>query len=148
MKTGTPKELTVWLENQDPEKVFTVEEHVPLRSLDQNRLYWKIVTMIADALHMSKPEVHNRLMQDHGRDLDLDIEGPIGKWIEDTAEMEEKILRRADIHMRPTAKVRDGKRLWIMLKASHDMDKKEMNVLIDGAIQEAEQLNIYLEGIT
>ena len=143
MRIGTPKELIVMLLRMDMDKLYEIHEHKEKRTRSQNAYYWTLVAQIGDACHMPKPEVHNRLLRMHGRDLDLEICGErLGKYFPDTDETEETMLRLEEIHFRPTSKVKDGKRLWILLKGSHEMDTKEMSILVDGAVEEAKSLGI------
>ena len=141
---GTPAELLPWILNgADEGKVYEVTEWRPKRTLSQNAYYWKLVSQIGDKLRMPKPEVHNRLMRMHGRDLDWEICGErVARYFPDTDELEEEMLQTETYHFRPTGKVKNDQRLWVLLKPSHEMDTREMSILVDGAVEEAKQLGI------
>lgn len=65
-RQGTPRELVVWLMEQDPEKVFEVKEVRPRRSLTQNGYYWAMVNKLARKLGVSDTEVHRQMLRDYG----------------------------------------------------------------------------------
>lgn len=147
MREGTAFELATWLlGSADQKKIYRIEENKRKRSKGQNAYYWDLVTKMADKSHIPKPEIHNRLMRLYGRDFEICGER-VGRYFPDTDETEETMLRAETYHFRPTAKVKEGKRVWVLLKASHDMDTAEMSALLDGAIIEAKEMEIDTDGI-
>lgn len=149
MRTGTPAELITFLRSlhgESREKLYDLKEHRNKRSLPQNDYYWAIVSEIAKEIKRSKPETHNLLMRSYGAD-DIVCGATIGRWFPDTDEVDEEIAKNEKTHLRPTSKVKDGKRLWILLKGSHAMDTKEMAALLEGAITEAINVGIPIDEI-
>ena len=145
MRKGTPAELAKWLIGQPAEKIFEVKEWKQRRSLPQNDFYWKVVTVIADKKRVPKAEIHNWLLRRYGRDYEPMGDGKrVYGFFPDTDETDRRMLAAQTYHMRPTTKIResDGCRAWVMLMPSHEMDTAQMSVLISGALQEAEQLDL------
>ena len=51
------------------------------------------------------------------------------------------------LHVRPTDQVKEGTdgrmyRTYLLLKGSHELDSKEMNILLDGVIQDCHEANV------
>lgn len=130
------------------DKAYTVEikEYRKKRSLDQNALYWKIITEFAGAMGMSNAEAHNRMLRDYGQvkrygdKLGLVV-------LPDTEEIEQQTLEDMTEHLKPTSQVKEGKdglmyRTYMILKGSSSYDTAEMTRLLDGLISECRQIGI------
>lgn len=144
--TGTAIQIIQWLATQKQETVWEIKKHRKKRSLDANAYYWKIVTEIAEALKTSKNEVHNVMLRRYGQ-----AEGVDGRlvtvYIPDTEKAEKQALMAEDYHIKPTSYVQVGSkgqtfRAYVLLRGSRTYNTKEMATLIEGTIQEAEQLGI------
>lgn len=144
--TGTSVQLIRWLVGQDKETVWDVKKHTQRRSLTQNAYYWQLVGEIADAMRLPKPKVHNIMLRRYGQ-----VQGIGGSKvtaaIPDTDEAEEETLLSQTFHLCPTSQVRMGTRgrmfrTYVLLKGSHELDSREMNILLAGTIEEAQQLGI------
>ena len=135
-------------ESIKPGKPYTVEikEFRKKRSLDQNALYWKILTQFAEAMGMSNAEAHNRMLRDfgqikrYGEKIGLVV-------LPDTEEIERQTLEDTTEHLKPTSQVKEGKdglmyRTYMMLKGSSCYDTAEMTRLLDGLIEECRQIGI------
>ena len=144
--TGNAVQIVSYLMTADREKVWDLREHRERRSLTQNGYYWKLLTLTADKLRMSKPELHNRMLRSYGQKQyigGLLVRIPIP----DTDEAEETALASETFHIQPTSDVKTGKdgrqyRTYLMLRGSSDYDTREMSVLLDGMINEAQQQGI------
>lgn len=136
---GTARELIVWLVTQNSEKQFKVEEYRKKRTLSQNSYYWQLLGQVADALRMSKIELHNLMLAEYGQ-VDTDLRYAL---------MRDDIDWKASktIHLRPTSstKMADNGilyRTYIVVRGSSTYNTREMSVLVDGLIQEAKQQGI------
>lgn len=144
--TGNATQIVTFLLSADREKVWDLREHREKRSLTQNSYYWKLLSLTADKLKMSKPELHNRMLRKYGQRQyigGLLVRIPIP----DTDEAEEAALAAETFHITPTSDVKTGKdgrqyRTYLMLRGSSDYDTREMSVLLDGMINEAQQQDI------
>lgn len=129
-------------------KPYTVEikEYRKKRSLDQNALYWSVLTQFARAMRMSNAEAHNRMLRDYGQ---VKRFGDKVAYVvlPDTDEVEQQTLEAETEHLKPTSQVKEGKdgqtyRTYMMLKGSSSYDTSEMTQLIDGLIDECEQVGL------
>lgn len=129
---GNPLKIIQWLYNQDKEKIFEIKERKAKRTLTQNAYYWVLVNELANCLRKSKEQVHFDMLKDYSQvelitvKSNVDIKGFI-KYYE--------LEREADI-----SEVKFN--VYKVYKGSSEMDKKEFNVLLEGAIQEAQQQGI------
>lgn len=129
---GKPKDLIVWLVEQDNEKDYEIKEYKHKRSRNANNYAWKIITQIANALRMSKEEVYLDMLKHYGQSelisvlSDIDISGYF-KYYEKagTSELNGKQFTHYKI-----------------FKGSSEYDTREMSILIDGIVQEATNLDI------
>ena len=144
--TGNASQIIRWLTTQKQDAVWEITKRKKKRSLDANGYYWKLVSEIADKLRVSKNEVHNILLRRYGQ-----AEGIDGRlvtvYIPDTEKAEKQALMAEDYHIKPTSYVKAGTkgqtfRAYILLRGSRTYNTKEMSVLIEGTIQEAEQMGI------
>ena len=129
---GSPEDIVQWLWQQDRDKVFEIKEHREKRSLTANAYAWVLIGKIADAMRASKDEIYLKMLKRYGQSemvsvvSSIDVRGyfkyfePVG-----TATLQGKEFT----HYR-------------VFKGSSEYDSREMAVLIDGIISEAEELNI------
>lgn len=112
------------------------------RSAEANRYYWELCVGIAEKLGISKTEVHNILLADYGQQritedgaFDWVVKSPSFNWTRSIVE-----------HYKPvgqTIPTEYGEYpLYWVIRGSHTYNTAEMARLIDGAINEAEQLEI------
>lgn len=147
---GRPSDLVAWLFEQPKDKVFEVTEYREKRSLSANGYYWKLVELITaerrkDDPNATKEEIHRALMRDYGA-WEHEADGS-PKWV---ILAENKPLPSEGYFSKPFAKVSvTGERgniqtglAYISVKGSHEYNSKEMYDLIQGAVQEAKQLDI------
>lgn len=144
--TGTAMQIIQWLTKQKDGQVWEIKKHMKKRTLSQNNYYWQLCGQIADALRHPKEQVHNEMLRSYGQ-VDRIAGRLITVPIPDTEKAEQEVLRSMKYHLKPTSQVRSGAegvlyRTYVMLKGSHDMDTEEMSILVDGIVQEAQQLGI------
>jgi hypothetical protein len=130
--TGNAEEIVKWLFTQDREKVFDIKEHKEKRSLNANAYAWSLIGKIADALRTSKDEVYLTMLKRYGQSemvsvlSSIDVRGyfkyfePVG-----TAQLQGKEFTHYRIYL-----------------GSSEYNTKEMAILIDGIISEAEEIGI------
>lgn len=128
---GTPLELIAWL-TQQPEKKYEVKEYHEKRSLSANAYAWALINKIANALRKSKEDVYFQMLKDYGQSEFVSVRSDINvsgyfKYYEayGTAILQGKEFTHYKI--------------W---KGSSEYDSREMSILIDGIIQEAQNLGI------
>ena len=131
------KDKPLWIE---------VTENEKKRSLSANALYWSLAGKLAAYLHISNQRMHNLLLRRYGVPETIDGEELIC-FIPDTEEAEERTLEADTYHVRPTSAVKEFKdgstrRMYKILKGSHDYTTKEMSNLINGLIDECNHCGI------
>ena len=128
---GTPMELIAWLTCQ-PEKKYEITEYHEKRSLSANAYAWALIGKIADVMRKSKEAVYLQMLKDYGQSefvsvlADINVKGYF-KYYEEygTGHVEGKEFRHYKVY-----------------KGSSEYDSREMAILIDGIIQEAQNLGI------
>ena len=129
---GTPKQLIDWLYEQEKDKRFIVKEYKEKRSLNANNYYWKLINQIANKLHTSKEEVHERMIKRYSQSEYISVleDVNLSSYIR---YLEEK---NTFIH--------NGRKFksYLVFKGSSEMDSKEMSILIEGIVSEAKELGI------
>lgn len=130
----------------DKDLRITVKQWRERRSLNSNNYYWQLLSKIADRLRISKPYCHNMMMRRYGQTEMFD--GQIAyTMLPDNDDTQKRMDEMEEAHFAPTAMTREGKdgtryRAWKLLVPSHRMDSKHMSILIDGIVEEAQQLGI------
>lgn len=142
---GTRAQVLEWLMDLDGTERIKADIWKPKRTLKQNAYYWELLTKIADTMRISKTEAHNRMLRDYGQPELIDGQ-PMYVFIPDTDESEAIALKSDTYHIKPTTHIKNGSqvnfRAYYHIRGSHTYNTKEMAVLLDGCIQEAEALDI------
>lgn len=128
---GTPLALIAWLTTQ-PEKKFEIKEYHERRSLSANAYAWALINKIADATRKSKEDVYFQMLKDYGQSEFVSVRSDINvsgyfKYYEEYGKGH--VEGREFTHYK-------------VYKGSSEFDTREMAVLIDGIIQEAQNLGI------
>lgn len=121
-----------------------IRQYKPKRSKNANAYYQELSTKVAYEMGISATEYHNRTLAELGivwRDerykRDFILHEDSEWWL--------KVLK-GENHYMPTEKTQETKtgtfRWYIRLKPSREFDSKEMSMLLDYVIQDAEALNI------
>ena len=144
--TGTSVQVIRWMAGQDQTTVWDVKKHTERRSLTQNAYFHVLLEKIANATQLPKPKVHNIMLRRYGQSMYIGGR-QVTVTIPDTEKAEEETLMAETFHLRPTSQVRLGTkgqmfRTYVMMRGSHELDTAEMNILLAGTIEEAEQLGI------
>lgn len=130
--TGNAQQIITYLFGQDHEKIFDITEHKEKRSLTANSYAWVLITKIADVLRASKEDVYLSMLKRYGQSemvsviSSIDVSGYF-KYYEPVA-----------------TTTLQGKEFthYKIFKGSSEYNTKEMAILIDGIISEAEMLDI------
>lgn len=132
----------------NPDKTYDVEikEHREKRSLDANRLYWSVLGQLAAVLGQTNAATHNILLRRYGQ-LEQYGNKLVYVVLPDTDEAAEKAIESETYHLKPTSQTRRGKdgltyRTYMLLRGSHDYDKREMSRLIDGLLSECREMGL------
>lgn len=136
------------VESLDPDKVYAVEikEKKKKRSLDQNALYWAVLTQVARKLNISNPRCHNLMLRRYGVPERYGDQA-VYVVLPDTEEASEKAAEAETYHLKPTSQVKAGKdgnnyRTYLLLRGSSTYDSSEMSRLVNGMLDEAKELGI------
>ncbi len=129
---GTSQEIGKWLWEQDREKIFEIKEFKSHRTLSQNAYVWKLINEIANKVNKSKEEVYLQMLKDYGQSEMVSILSTVNpsgyfKYYEEIG-----------------TGIVNGKEFthYRIYKGSSEFTTLEMKYLLDGVIQEAEQLGI------
>lgn len=129
---GTPAVIIKWLAEQKQDAEFEIKKHRKKRSLNANAYAWKLISEIGLALNKPKEEVYIHMLKDYGQSEMITVteKVKIENYIKYYELAGESILNgQKAIHYR-------------IFKGSSEMNTKEMSQLIDGIVQEAENLEI------
>lgn len=129
---GNAEAIIQYLFQQDREKLYEVREYKQKRSLTANAYFWVLVNEIANVTKQSKVEIHLQMLKEYGQNEVFSIRSDIDvsrylKYYEEIGKG--KVNGKEFTHYR-------------VFKGSSEMDSREMAILIDGVVQEAEQLGI------
>lgn len=143
---GTKLKIIEWLMSLPEDSIIKAVLFKPKRSKQQNAYYWVLVTEIANVMRKSKSVIHNMMLRDYGQPLLINGEHPY-VFIADTDEAEDEVLRAETYHLKPTGHIKEGKlghdyRAYYPLLGSSELDTREMSILLDGTIQEAQAIGI------
>lgn len=129
-------------------KTYTVEikEYRKKRSLNQNDMYWSVLTSFAEALNISNARAHNLLLRRYGQ-LERYEDKPVYVVLPDTEEAEKRADEAESYHLKPTSQVKEGKdgqmyRTYMLLRGSSTYNTKEMTRLLSGLLDECKEVGI------
>lgn len=116
------------------------------RTLTSNNYYWKLIDLLSLEEKIPKPELHNMYLREVGR-LKLFNGKAAYILLPDDEETERAVIRSSSYHYMPTddtTKGKDGNRYrwYVQLKGSKEFNTREMNMLIDLIIQDAQAVGI------
>ena len=141
---AVPREALDGLRDKDLR--LTVKAWREKRTLDANAYYWALLSQLADALKISRPLLHNRLLSRYGEDEQIDGQ-TVYIVLPDTQRATLTAEQAETYHLRPTSEIRPGRdgtpyRTWVMLKGSRGMETKQFSRLLDGLIDECNHVGI------
>lgn len=124
---------------------FEIKPWREKRSRDANAYYWVLVSKIAEVMNKPKEEIHRQMLTDYGT-WDTNADGA-PKWV---ILPENEPLPLDGYYFDTKAKVtvkgeNSGEEIghaYIVIRGSHTYNTKEMSDLINGVVQEAQNLDI------
>lgn len=129
---GTAETLVKWLFNQERAKIFEIKEHKEKRTLTQNAYMWSLINEIANRMRLSKEETYLKMIKDYSQSMLATIRADIDVT---------KFFKYYNFEREAKINGVDFK-VYKVYEGSSQMDKNEFRVLLDGVIQEAQQLGI------
>ena len=129
---GNAEAIIQYMFQQDREKLYEVREYKQKRSLTANAYFWVLVNEIANVTNQSKDEIHLQMLKEYGQNQVISVQSniDISKFIKYFEEIGHGRVNGKDFtHYR-------------VFEGSSEMDIREMAILLDGVVQEAEQLGI------
>lgn len=132
--TGNKTEINQFLYKLDKDTIYDIkiEKHRNKRSLDANSYSWVLQTDIANALRISKEEVHFDMLKHYGQRDYISMLSSID--INDYYDYYE---------YKNTFMYNDKEfKSYLIYKGTHNYDSKEMSIFIEGVVQEARNLGI------
>ncbi len=130
--TGNPLQIIQWLYNQEKDKIFEIKEYKQKRSLSQNAYAWKLINELANKMGISKEEMYMKMLKAYGQSEIISMLSTINpkgyfKYFEaiGTGIVNNKEFTHYKIY-----------------KGSSEYDTLEMKYLLDGIIQECENVGI------
>lgn len=135
---GKPQEISQYLWQLDPNKEYEIKEHKNKRSLDANGYCWVLCKKIADKLHITKEEVYRKNIKEMGKYEIIPIRNEavstfINAWTCKGIGWICESLSKSKF---------DGFTNLIAYYGSSVYDSKEMALLLDSIVQEAQTLDI------
>lgn len=135
--TGNALEIINWLYQQDRVKKFDIEEHKEKRSLNANSYCWLLCTKIADKLTnnynpLTKEDVYIKMLKSYGQSLMI----PVQKGTKPDGYFKYHSYNGRNV---VNVKAADW---YIVYKGSSEYNTYEMSVLINGIVQECQNLGI------
>lgn len=129
---GTAETLVKWLFNQDRAKLFEIKAHKEKRTLTQNAYMWSLINEIGNKMRISKEEVYLKMIKDYSQSMLVTIKAEIDV---------SKFFKYYEFERETKINGVEFK-IYKVYEGSSQMNKNEFRVLLDGVIQEAEQLGI------
>ena len=126
--TGNKNEIIKWLYSQDEDSLFEIKELKRHRTLTQNSYLWKLINEIANQVGKTKEEVYLQMLKDYGQSEIISVKSNIDitgyfKYYEVICTIDKFTNYR-------------------IYKGSSEFTTLEMKYLLDGVIQECENLGI------
>lgn len=126
--TGNKNEIIKWLYSQDEDSLFEIKELKRHRTLTQNSYLWKLINEIANQVGKTKEDVYLQMLKDYGQSEIISVKSSIDitgyfKYYEVICTIDKFTNYR-------------------IYKGSSEFTTLEMKYLLDGVIQECENLGI------
>lgn len=126
--TGNKNKIIKWLYSQDEDSLFEIKELKRHRTLTQNSYLWKLINEIANQVGKTKEDVYLQMLKDYGQSEIISVKSNIDitgyfKYYEVICTIDKFTNYR-------------------IYKGSSEFTTLEMKYLLDGVIQECENLGI------
>ena len=130
--TGNAKQIISFLIDQDKDKLFDITEHKQKRSLNANAYMWALINKIADAMRLSKEEVYLQMLKDYGQSEVISLLSEINV---------DGYFKYYEVIVESMLNGKEFKHIRIF-KGSSEYDTREMNIVLQGVVEEAKALGI------
>lgn len=129
---GKADEVIKWLLNQDREKLFEIKPYRQKRSLNANAYAWVLINEMANRLRTSKDEVYQEMLKRYGQSKVISVlsEIDISRFVKYYEE-----IGKGHVEGKEFTRYR-------CFIGSSEYDSREMAILIDGIVDEAQELGI------
>ena len=129
---GSPIQIIEWLYNQDKDKLFEIKLKTKTRTLTQNAYAWELITQLGNVLKISKEDLYLKMLEDYGQSSIISVKSEIGLngFFKYYKEIGKSKLNGVEFTH------------YKIYKGSSQFDTYEMNIFIDGIIQECESVGI------
>lgn len=124
--------ISLLYKEEDKTKQYELREYKPKRTLTQNAYMWSLINEIANVMRKSKEEVYLQMLIDYSQSEIVSVlaEVNVSRFFKYFVEVGEgqvngKLFKHYKVYL-----------------GSSEMDTKEMTILTDGVIQEAQNLGI------
>lgn len=126
--TGNKNEIIKWLYSQDENSLYEIKELKRHRTLTQNSYLWKLINEIANQVGKTKEDVYLQMLKDYGQSEIISVKSNIDitgyfKYYEVICTIDKFTNYR-------------------VYKGSSEFTTLEMKYLLDGVIQECENMGI------
>lgn len=118
----------------DKPKVCKIDHYKKKRSLNANNYMWQLVTQIADKLRTSKDEVYLSMLKRYGQSSVVSV-------VDEAVPMFMKSVKYAEEFGKGIVNGKNFTHIKVFVGSS-SYDSREMSILIDGVVSEAEGLGI------
>ena len=134
--TGSATEIIEWLMQQDRDKTFDIDFHREHRSLNSNALFWKCVTMIAQAMNppADKMDVYKMMLKRYGQYTYVCIKPEAVDMFKRTWENYEEL---GELEINGAKAIQ-----FLAYFGSSTYDSKEFSKLLDGTISEMREMGL------
>lgn len=129
---GNRNKIINWLLTKDENIDFEIKEFHQKRSLNANAYAWALIGKIADVLRTSKDEVYLTMLKRYGQSEIISVLSNVNI---------DKYFKYFEVFGHSNLNNKDFTHYKIF-KGSSEFNSKEMAVLIDGIVSEANELNI------
>ncbi len=128
---GKAKQIIDYLFEQDKDKVFEIKECKKKRTLNQNSYYWELLGELSLALRVAPRELHFEMLKKYSQMYQIMIPEEIEprgiKYFE-----KKSLIKKNDKLFR----------IYEVFTPSSELKTKEFAILLDGLIQECNQVGI------
>jgi hypothetical protein len=120
--------------NDEKVKTCKIDHYKKKRSLNANSYAWVLITEIANKLRASKDEVYLQMLKRYGQSSIVSV-------VEEAVPVFMKSVKYAEEFGKGMTNGKEFTHIKVYMGSS-EMDTKEMAILIDGIVSEAEGLGI------
>lgn len=128
---GNKKEIITWLLEQE-DKEYEIKEYKTKRTLNQNSYYWELLNKLANTMNVDKIKLHKDMLKHYSQITEILIPS------------EYNISGYIEYYDKKSKIIKGDKEFtcYRIYKPSHELNTKEMAILLDGLIEECNNVGI------